>query len=194
MIWLFARHRAYYQRLRTTLVLLTGACLLVQLVPVAPPRMLPGTGLVDTAILFHQSVYGTSIGFNADELSAMPSVHVGWAVLVAVAIIMTARSRWRWLALLYPAMTTLAVVVTANHYWADGIVAAALLGLVLLTQAGGRKLIAAYRGLYPERPAWHDPENIDPTGIPGNTIRGHHGDVSACAASSRSAPGRDRAP
>ena len=58
----------------------------------------------------------------------MPSVHVGWAILVAIAVIGTARTRWRWLILLYPALTTLVVVVTANHYWADGIVAAALLG------------------------------------------------------------------
>ena len=45
-----------------------------------------------------------------------------------------ARSRWRWLALLYPVATTLAVVVTANHFWLDGIVAAAILALVLLAQ------------------------------------------------------------
>ena len=105
--------------------------------------MLPGTGLVDTAVLYHQSVYGSVAGFNADQLSAMPSVHVGWAILVAVAVITTARTRWRWLILLYPAVTTLAVVVTANHFWLDGIVAAALLGLVLLVQAAGRRGQAA---------------------------------------------------
>ncbi|MGH3275996.1 MAG: phosphatase PAP2 family protein, partial [Streptosporangiaceae bacterium] len=40
MIWLFAWHRGAYRRTRTTLVLFTGASLLIQLVPVAPPRML----------------------------------------------------------------------------------------------------------------------------------------------------------
>ncbi len=184
LIWLFVRHRDSYRRFRTTLVGLTGACLAIQLVPVAPPRMLPGTGLVDTAVLYHQSVYGTTAGFNADELSAMPSVHVGWAVLVAVMIIMTLRSPWRWLALLYPAMTTLAVVVTANHFWADGIVAAALLGLVLLVQAAGRRAWAGVRkiGVYPARPAWHDPGNKNPTGIRGNN-----------GGSSGSSDNRDRA-
>ena len=142
LIWLFAWHRAAYRRLRTTLVLFTGACLVIQFVPVAPPRMLAGTGLVDTAILYHQSVYGSVAGFEADQLSAMPSVHVGWAILIAIAVIGTARTRWRWLILLYPALTTLVVVVTANHFWADGIVAAALLGLVLLVQAAGRRLAA----------------------------------------------------
>jgi hypothetical protein len=146
MIWLFVRHRNLYSRWRTTLVVFTAGCLAIQLVPVAPPRMLPGTGLVDTAILYHQSVYGTTAGFDPDQLSAMPSVHVGWAVLVAVAIITTLRSRWRWLAVLYPCMTTLAVVVTANHFWADGIVATAWLTVVLLVQAGVRRLVGIYRG------------------------------------------------
>jgi hypothetical protein len=134
MIWLFVWHRDRYPAARTTLVVFTGACLLVQLIPVAPPRMLPGTGLVDTAIRYGQSVYGTQAGFDPDQLSAMPSVHVGWAILVAILVIGTAASRWRWLALAYPALTLLVVVVTANHFWMDGIVAAALLAAVLAVQ------------------------------------------------------------
>jgi hypothetical protein len=189
LIWLFVRHRDAYKRVRTTLVGLTGACLLIQLVPVAPPRMLPGTGLVDTAVLYHQSVYGTVAGFNADELSAMPSVHVGWAVLVAVAVITTVRTRWRWLALLYPAATTLAVVVTANHFWLDGIVAAGVLGLVLAVQAAGRAALAraADSGLFPARRTWHDPGNTVPA-----SARGPNGDVSSGVGESRPAPERHR--
>jgi PAP2 superfamily len=134
MIWLFIRHRDRYPAARTTLVALTAACLLIQLIPVAPPRMLPRTGMVDTAIEYGQSVYSATAGFNPDQLSAMPSVHVGWAVLVAILIIGAGRTRWRWLWLLYPAATTLIVAVTANHFWADGIVAAALLLAVLAVQ------------------------------------------------------------
>ena len=135
LIWLFVRHRDRYSPPRTTLVALTGACLLIQLVPVAPPRMLPGTGLVDTAVLYHQSVYATHAGFDArpafrDALGARRlgdpgrdhGDHHGPV-------------RWRWLALLYPAATTLAVVVTANHYWMDGIVAGLILAVVLLVQS-----------------------------------------------------------
>jgi hypothetical protein len=199
LIWLFAWHRAAYRRLRTTLALFTGACLVIQFVPVAPPRMLAGTGLVDTAILYHQSVYGSVAGFEADQLSAMPSVHVGWAILVAIAVIGTARTRWRWLILLYPALTTLVVVVTANHFWADGIVAAALLGLVLLVQAAGRRLVArlhhrrrgasyrAHSGLLPERPTWDDLATQDHLGI-----REHHDDITEDAELSRSSSRRDR--
>jgi hypothetical protein len=144
-VWLFVRHRDRYGRWRTTLVAFTGLCLVVQLLPVAPPRMLSGTGLVDTAVLYHQSVYSSVAGFDPDQLSAMPSVHVGWAILVAAAVIMTANTRWRWLAVLYPCMTTLAVIVTANHFWLDGIVAAAILALVLTVQALARRVLAPRR-------------------------------------------------
>jgi hypothetical protein len=143
LIWLFVWHRGRYGWWRTTLVAFTGLSLLVQLIPVAPPRMLPASGLADTGVIYHQSVYSNSTGFSADQLSAMPSVHVGWAILVAVAIITTARSRWRWLGVLYPVMTTLAVVVTANHFWLDGVAAAAILAVVLAAQMLVRRLLAA---------------------------------------------------
>jgi hypothetical protein len=138
LVWLFFRYRASYFRVRATVVLFTGLSLLVQLIPVAPPRMLPADHMVDTAVLYGQSVYGSVAGFQADQLSAMPSVHIGWALLVAVVVVQVSRSRWRWLALGYPAATTLAVVVTANHFWLDGVAAAILLALALLIQRGAR--------------------------------------------------------
>ena len=145
LIWLYLRHRDSYPAIRTTVALFTGASLLIQLIPVAPPRLLPvtgpgGTGLIDTAVRYGQSVYSWHGGFNADEFSAMPSVHVGWALIVAVAVITASRSRWRWLAAGYPILTTLVVVVTANHFWLDGIVAGLLVALVMAVQALARRL------------------------------------------------------
>jgi PAP2 superfamily protein len=140
LIWVYARHRRQYPQVRITLVLFTAGALLIQFLPVAPPRMLPGDGMVDTAARYGQSVYGSVAGFNADQLSAMPSVHVGWALLVALVVVQVSGSRWRWLVLGYPVLTLLAVVVTANHFWLDGIAAALLLALALLIQRAGRVL------------------------------------------------------
>jgi hypothetical protein len=131
LVWMFARHRELYGRWRTVLALLTASCLCLQFLPVAPPRMVPATRMVDTAVVYHQSVYGTIGGFQPDQLSAMPSVHVGWAVLVAVAVCSVTKSRWRYLAVLHAVTTVFVVVVTGNHFWSDGIVACALLLLAL---------------------------------------------------------------
>ena len=148
LIWVFVRHRRQYPKVRTALVLFTVGALLIQFVPVAPPRMLPADGMLDTALLYGQSVYGSVAGFNADQLSAMPSVHIGWALLVAIVFVEVSRSRWRWFALAYPALTMLAVVVTANHYWLDGLAAAVLLALALAVQRTARawRLGARIRG------------------------------------------------
>jgi hypothetical protein len=135
LIWLYFWRRDHYRKIRTLLVLVTGASLVIQLfLPVAPPRLIGGTGLVDTAMVYHQSVYG-SLGLDAAQMSAMPSVHVAWAVIVAMAVITSLRGRWRWLAAGYPVLTTLVVIVTANHYWLDCVVAAGLVALAVAVRA-----------------------------------------------------------
>ncbi|MDH6113047.1 hypothetical protein P3T36_007906 [Kitasatospora sp. MAP12-15] len=140
LAWVFLRHRARYAWVRTTVVLVTAACLLIQFIPVAPPRLLPDSGFVDVAAEYGQSVYTAGFGgVRADELSAMPSVHVAWCVLVAVAVIRIARSPWRWLILLHPLLTIAVVVVTANHFWADGLVAVWLLLLAYAAQYGWQR-------------------------------------------------------
>lgn len=129
LLWLFLRHREAYPRVRTVVVLVTAASLLVQFIPVAPPRLLDGDGMVDTAALYGQSVYTGQWG---DSLAAMPSVHVAWCVLVAVEVVRVARGPLRWLILAHPLLTVLVVVATANHFWLDGVAAVLLLVLAYL--------------------------------------------------------------
>jgi PAP2 superfamily len=135
LVWLFLRHREAYAKWRTTLVLVTAACLAVQFVPVAPPRFLVQYGFVDTAVRYGESVYGRMNTGIADQLSAMPSVHFAWAALIGLAVVTVSTSRLRWLVLAHPALTLYAIVVTANHFWLDAVAAAALLGLALALQA-----------------------------------------------------------
>ncbi|MGH3630509.1 MAG: phosphatase PAP2 family protein [Sciscionella sp.] len=143
LLWLFVRHRDRYGAVRTTLALATFVCLLIQLQPVAPPRLM--AGYVDTAREYGQSVYG--LGLGADELSAMPSVHVAWAVLIGWYVARIGRGRWRWLGALHAAVTVFVVVATANHWWLDGIVAAAVLVASAWLRFGVARLIAvAWRG------------------------------------------------
>jgi PAP2 superfamily len=145
LVWLFFRHRHRYPAVRTTIVLLTASCLLVQFLPVAPPRLLPEFGYIDTAEQYGQSVYTALSAVGPDQLSAMPSVHVGWALLIGLVVVRISPSRWRWLVLLHPAITIFVVAATANHFWLDGIVAVALLALALAVQWAARRAVAALR-------------------------------------------------
>jgi len=164
LVWLFARHRDRYPAVRTTIVLLTGACLLIQLVPVAPPRLLTDLGYVDTAEQYGQSVYTALQAVGPDQLSAMPSVHVGWAVLIGVVVVRISPSPWRWLVLVHPAITIFVVAATANHFWLDGIVAVALLALAMSGQWAARRAFAAWRQRrLAEPPVLPEPEAVGVT-------------------------------
>ena len=61
-MWIFLRHRDQYPPWRNVIAILTFGCLAIQLIPVAPPRLLPELGFVDTAHLYGQSVYGAVVG------------------------------------------------------------------------------------------------------------------------------------
>lgn len=133
LLWLSIWRPNAYPHVRWTMVSVTGLALIGHIVfPLAPPRMLPELGFVDTGLKYGQSVYGeqNSGGF-ANQFAAMPSLHVGWAVLIALAMILVTRTRWRWLWLAHPIITFAVVVVTANHYWLDGIVVIILLAISL---------------------------------------------------------------
>ncbi len=126
LVWLWLRHRDRYPVVRNTIAAFTAMSLLIQMIAVAPPRLISGTGLVDTAQVYGQSVYD-AFGSLADQYAAMPSIHVGWAVLISLVIVVCSPSRWRWLGLLHGLLTVFVVVATANHYWFDGLAAAVLL-------------------------------------------------------------------
>lgn len=134
LLWIYLRRPVHYRWVRRVMVALTGIALVLHLlVPLAPPRMLPHTGLIDTAARFGPAVYGPPQADTvANQYAAMPSLHIGWAAVIALGLIITSRTRWRWLWLLHPVLTIAVVVSTANHYWLDGIVVLALLAVSVL--------------------------------------------------------------
>ncbi len=151
LVWAFWRDRIHYARWRTVMATSTAACLAIQLIPVAPPRMLTDLGFVDTALLFKQSVYSVLGRGMAGQLAAMPSVHVGWALIIAFGMWQITRSRWRWLGLFHAVVTVLVVSATANHYWVDGVVAALLIGIATAFDSRVRPLFRSAKENLPER-------------------------------------------
>jgi membrane-associated phospholipid phosphatase len=89
---------------------------------------------------------GTPIAYN--PFSAMPSVHVAWALIVGVSLIVLARrAPVKAFGALYPLLMTVTVVVTANHYVMDAVgaaavvtvAAAAVFGLTLVRERSLRR-------------------------------------------------------
>jgi hypothetical protein len=97
--------------------------------------MFPRLGFVDTAKLVGPASYGAGSPYKgfANQFAAMPSLHFGWALVIAWAVIVAAgiHSRWRYLVILHPVLTLAAIVLTANHYWLDAVVATFLFGVAL---------------------------------------------------------------
>lgn len=91
--------------------------------PLAPPRFLPASyGFVDTV-----NTIGGWLTFNngavqdvSNQYAAMPSLHAGWSTWCAFALIPIIKPWWgKLLMFLYPCLTILTIVTTANHYWMD---------------------------------------------------------------------------
>jgi hypothetical protein len=134
LVWLWVRHRDRYPQWRNVMVGFTGISLLIQIVPVAPPRLIGGTGLEDTAMVYGQSVYAY-VGDNmAHQYAAMPSIHAGWAVLIAIACYTCSSSRWRWIGVAHGMLTLYVIVATANHYWLDSLAAVAILAVAYVAE------------------------------------------------------------
>lgn len=133
LAWTYWRRPGLYRWTRTMLALLTAGAFLVHwLWPLAPPRLLAATGMIDTGRVFGLSVYGDPADdMLSNQFAAMPSLHVGWAAAVAVTLIVAHAGRWRWLWLGHPLVTLAVVVVTANHYWLDGAVAVIMLAAII---------------------------------------------------------------
>ena len=175
LLWVYLRRPGHYRPVRNALALLTGTALAVHLIfPLAPPRMLARTGLIDTGQLFGPSVYGSPATDSVtNQYAAMPSLHVGWSLLVACTLLRLTRGRWRRLWLLHPVLTLLVVVGTANHYWIDAAVAAALLAAAMrLTGLGLVRPGRTLSGVFPPGPSAPGPSALIPAPLAPTPRRG----------------------
>ena len=152
---LYFRLRPHYTFTRDA-ILFSGALALISyaLFPVAPPRLLPGSGIVDTLqALDNLSYQAQSTEFFVNPYAAMPSLHVGWAFLVAIGVVRAFPGNRvvLLLAILHPLAQWASTVFTGNHYFLDGVggivVAAAGLAAATFMQRQGYPLLRAKLGL-----------------------------------------------
>lgn len=127
LVWLARRSPEVFRRTRNAMMVSGGIGLvLFALFPVAPPR-LAGLGMADTVSLTSHSYRVLQPAAFTNQYAAMPSLHVGWNLLIGLAIVVTARRVvTRAFGVAMPVAMVLAVVLTANHYIVDALAGAAL--------------------------------------------------------------------
>src|SRR3990172_3890717 len=122
---LYLRRRRQYTFARDAILFSGGIALVAHfLFRVAPPRLLPESGLIDTLQAYNNLSYqAQSTSFFVNPYAAVPSLHVGWAFLLSIGLVMAfPGSRLVLaLALLHPAAQWASTVFTGNHYFVDGV-------------------------------------------------------------------------
>jgi hypothetical protein len=125
LVWLYRRGAADYSQARRVLVLATVLALsFYLLMPTAPPRL--SGGFVDVLDLHSaQGWWGgdasapRGLGGLTNQVAAMPSLHAGWALWVALVLYRHARPPWRLLGWAHAGVTAVVVVGTGNHWVLD---------------------------------------------------------------------------
>jgi PAP2 superfamily len=140
LLWLHRRRPAAFAPVRTTLLLASALALVgFLLYPTAPPR-LAGVGLVDTVSSRHVDLNNGLLSSLYNPYAAVPSLHMGYALVVTVTLVRYARTRLaRLTGLLYSLFVLLVILATGNHFLFDAAAGAAVVALAhLLAYAIGR--------------------------------------------------------
>jgi hypothetical protein len=153
LIWLHQRRPAAFPFVRTTLVLASGLALVGYLAfPTAPPR-LTEIGIVDTVSSAHFDLNTGLVSALYNPYAAVPSMHVGYALVVAASLLRYRSRRLGLLVgLLYAPFVVLVVVGTGNHFLFDAVAGA----VVVVLAAGAARLLiqpppSARIARFPER-------------------------------------------
>lgn len=133
LVWLYLRHPLQYRPLRTALYVANVIALAgYWLYSLAPPRFMPHEGYVDTLKTFGTwgSYASGDLARASNQFAAMPSMHIGWALWAGLAIFWLNKRSWlRWLGIVYPLITLVVIMATANHFILDAVGGATALAL-----------------------------------------------------------------
>jgi hypothetical protein len=150
LLWLMRCHRQELALYRNAM-LISGAIGIVCFVffPMAPPRFLDSLGFVDTVTLESHAYRVLQPPSLTNPYAAMPSLHVGWNLLMGIALTRSStNTAVKLFGVLMPVAMYFATVLTANHYLLDGVTGSAVALLGLVVAAGVRR-----RGMA-EREPW----------------------------------------
>jgi membrane-associated phospholipid phosphatase len=148
LLWVYLRRNEAFTRFRNAVLFANVLGLIGYIVlPVAPPRMFPSLGFLDTLDTFGGLNHGSGIvSLAANPYAAMPSLHAADALIVGIVLASVVRRRvWKVLWLVWPLWVWFAVMATGNHFWLDvlaGILLAAI-SMTVIYRVPARRLIAS---------------------------------------------------
>jgi hypothetical protein len=132
LAWLYLFRNESFYFVRNMFLVAFGVALIGYAVfPTAPPRFFPEWGFFD-AVSDFTGVPQDSVTINElfNPYAAVPSMHVGFALMISVPLARLVR--WRAMKIfwaLYPLLVVFVIVVTANHFIADAVLGAVAAGL-----------------------------------------------------------------
>ena len=132
LLWLYRRRPEAYPLIRTTLLVSSALALAgFILYPTAPPR-LAGIDIADTISGPHIDLNRGLVSSLYNPFAAIPSMHIGYAVVVGGGLLRYANRRASRVAgMLYPLFVLLVIVATGNYFLLDAATGAAVAGLAL---------------------------------------------------------------
>ncbi|WP_442816861.1 bifunctional glycosyltransferase 87/phosphatase PAP2 family protein [Streptomyces sp. NBC_01445] len=167
---LYVRRPAQYRWARSALGFATVLALIgFWFYPLAPPRLMPALGFIDTlhgVQDFSKPDYGTLTALT-NQYAAMPSLHFGWSLWCGLVIVVFARRWWiKAIGLVHPLCTISAIIATGNHWVLDAVGGATVVGLgflltYMLQGPRARTVTAAATGQADE--ATHSNQTVLPT-------------------------------
>jgi PAP2 superfamily len=154
-VWIYLKAPQRFHYWRNILGITTAAGIIgFALFPLMPPRLLDADSEFGGARLAAEqevdpdqiafvdtlAEYGGPWAFDngpmkslSNQFAAMPSLHIAWAIWCSCVLWTLVRPRWaKPLLLIYPLATLFCIVVSANHFWLDGVGGVAALGAGVL--------------------------------------------------------------
>jgi hypothetical protein len=127
LAFIYSQRNEIFYFVRNMFFVAMGIALVVHLaVPVAPPRMFPQLGFVDTVHkLAHVNQDTGAVSMFVNPYAAVPSMHLCFALLVGTTLFRLTERRWlRLIATVYPLLVLAVIVLTANHFFFDALMGA----------------------------------------------------------------------
>jgi hypothetical protein len=160
ILWVYWRRPWHWRIVRDSFAALNLVSMLCFVVyPVAPPRFLADSGFIDTVQTGHTlGSWGWALTDQANQLAAMPSLHVGWALWVSVMLGVVVAPRWiQLVSAVHVAVTVAVIVSTANHFVLDAVGGFVVVWVAVLLARGGARFVDSRRTVVPSADAffWH---------------------------------------